>query len=407
MKKMTNVMLAVVGCLLFVSGIQSCKKTENNPPGTPAPTITSFTPTTARTADVVTITGTNFTGASVVTFGGTPASSFTVVNATTITAVVGGGASGAVAVTTPGGTISKAGFTFDSSLPDINGYSNSNEVEADALIAYWPFDGSTAESTNGGAPVATGGTNSFVPGVIGQAIKFNNGFLGYGSAATDAGADNTTFGSNDTLQYGFTVSLWAQVPDTSTLTTLFAVNFPAFANWPILGITYRRHNGGTAFDFNGGLGNVDGTGPHLSYADAFVGNAFNDSLTWAFLTMTYSPGDGNNPVTGGVPARLRYYANGQLRATVDLNFLASNPFPDYTAALLLLAPNNVTIGAAGGVIPAGLPGAGTATVPGATDAIPGFMNTGITGSIDDIRFFKRQLTDIQVESLFLLGKEGR
>ncbi len=77
-----------------------------------APTITSFTPTTAATGTTVTITGTNLTGATAVSFGGTAATSFTVVNATTITAVVGTGASGNVSVTTGGGTVSLAGFSF-------------------------------------------------------------------------------------------------------------------------------------------------------------------------------------------------------------------------------------------------------------------------------------------------------
>ena len=60
----------------------------------------------------MTITGTNFTGASVVTFGGTAASSFNVVSSTSITAFVGAGASGTVAVTTPSGTATSPGFTF-------------------------------------------------------------------------------------------------------------------------------------------------------------------------------------------------------------------------------------------------------------------------------------------------------
>jgi hypothetical protein len=49
----------------------------------------------------------------VVNFGGVAATSFTVVNASTITAVVGVGASGSVSVTTPGGTATSAGlFTY-------------------------------------------------------------------------------------------------------------------------------------------------------------------------------------------------------------------------------------------------------------------------------------------------------
>jgi|GEM_PF-4688981 hypothetical protein len=85
----------------------------------PAPTISSFTPTGSGASGTVTITGTNFIDITGVTFGGTAASAFTVVNPTTITATVGSGASGSVAVTNPGGTGSLAGFTFKSpiSLP--------------------------------------------------------------------------------------------------------------------------------------------------------------------------------------------------------------------------------------------------------------------------------------------------
>ncbi len=54
----------------------------------------------------MTITGTGFTGATAVTFGASPATSFSVVNATTITVVSPAGSAGAVnvAVTTPAGT---------------------------------------------------------------------------------------------------------------------------------------------------------------------------------------------------------------------------------------------------------------------------------------------------------------
>ncbi len=76
------------------------------------PTISSFTPTSATTAGSIVITGTSFTGATGVTFGGTAAQSFTVNSATQITAIVGSGTSGAVRVSTPGGTIAKDGFTF-------------------------------------------------------------------------------------------------------------------------------------------------------------------------------------------------------------------------------------------------------------------------------------------------------
>ena len=81
----------------------------------PPPTISSFTPVSGPIGQLVTITGTNFTGASSVKFNGTTATNFTVVNsnATAITATVPTGASsGKITVTTPRGTAtSTANFT--------------------------------------------------------------------------------------------------------------------------------------------------------------------------------------------------------------------------------------------------------------------------------------------------------
>jgi len=100
-----------------------------------APTTSSFTPTSAATGATVTITGTNFTGATAVKFGGTDASSFTVVSATSITAVVAAGTTGTITVTTPGGTATLAGFTFTVTLAidklNVHAYPKNNDVQVD------------------------------------------------------------------------------------------------------------------------------------------------------------------------------------------------------------------------------------------------------------------------------------
>lgn len=91
----------------------------------PAPTISSFTPDTGYTGTVITITGTNFTGTTSVSFGGMAASSFTVVSPTTISAIVASGATGSVSVTTPGGTATRSGFTYIDATTWVGTYSNS------------------------------------------------------------------------------------------------------------------------------------------------------------------------------------------------------------------------------------------------------------------------------------------
>jgi len=96
----------------------------------PPPSITSFSPTSAGTGQTVTITGTNFTGATAVSFGGTAATSFTVVSATSITAIVGSGSTGSVSVTTANGSASRTGFTYilSANSPALNTFSPAKAV---------------------------------------------------------------------------------------------------------------------------------------------------------------------------------------------------------------------------------------------------------------------------------------
>src|SRR5678809_293637 len=113
MKQFKRPWFAIFTGLLMAVAVISCgKKDDPAPPVIPIPSITSFTPTTAGSGETVTITGANFTGATAVSFGGSAATSYIVTNATTITAVVGAGTTGEVAVVTPGGSAKLAGFTL-------------------------------------------------------------------------------------------------------------------------------------------------------------------------------------------------------------------------------------------------------------------------------------------------------
>jgi Chitobiase/beta-hexosaminidase C-terminal domain/IPT/TIG domain len=91
------------------------------------PTITGVNPSSGAAGTSVTITGTNFTGATAVNFGGTPAISFTVNSATSITAVSPAGTGTVdVSVVAPNGTspaVAADRFTYINVVPTLSGIS--------------------------------------------------------------------------------------------------------------------------------------------------------------------------------------------------------------------------------------------------------------------------------------------
>ena len=114
------------------------------------PTISGFTPTSGPVGASVSISGTNFTGASAVAFNGTSAS-FSVTSATAIQATVPAGAtSGTISVTTPGGTATSSGAFTVVNGPAISGFTpTSGRVGASVTINGTSFTGATAVAFNG------------------------------------------------------------------------------------------------------------------------------------------------------------------------------------------------------------------------------------------------------------------
>ena len=125
----------------------------------PAPAIGSFTPTSGTAGTAVTITGTNFTGATGVTFGGASAA-YTVSSPTQITATVPQNAStGAIAVTTGAGTAaSSTSFTVTAppppAAPAITSFSPASAAPGTTVtISGTSLAGATAVAFNGAAAV--------------------------------------------------------------------------------------------------------------------------------------------------------------------------------------------------------------------------------------------------------------
>jgi hypothetical protein len=118
------------------------------------PTISSFTPSSGPVGASVDIQGTNFTGASSVTFNGTADPNFAVKSSTDITAHVPAGATtGPVSVTTPGGTVnSGSSFTVTLPPPTISAFTPaSGPLGTTVTITGTGFTGASSVAFNGTA----------------------------------------------------------------------------------------------------------------------------------------------------------------------------------------------------------------------------------------------------------------
>ena len=213
----------------------------------PAPTITSFTPTTAAIGSTITITGTNFTGATAVSFGGTPATSFNVASATSITAVVAGGTSGVVSVTTPGGAVTSSGFIFIPA-PTITNFTPTTATSGSTItITGTNFTGATAVSF-GGTPatsfnvasatsitaVVAGGTSGAVSVTTPGGAVTSSGFVfipaptitSFTPTSSGSGFTVTITGTNFTgateVSFGGTAATSFNVASATSITALVA-----------------------------------------------------------------------------------------------------------------------------------------------------------------------------------------
>ncbi len=120
------------------------------------PIISAFNPTSGSSGINVTITGKNFTGTTSVSFGGTNAASFEVNDDSTITAIVGNGATGSVKIEAPAGKDSLQTFTYtcDSvkdKKPVITSVGDSILKSSTAQYYHWYLNNKELESQASGS----------------------------------------------------------------------------------------------------------------------------------------------------------------------------------------------------------------------------------------------------------------
>jgi len=203
---------------------------EGGDPAGPLPAITGFTPSSGPVGTSVSISGTNFSGATAVTFNGVSAS-FTVSSATAIQATVPAGAtSGPVAVTTPAGTAtSSSAFTV---------------VPPPAIASFAPASGPVGTSVSISGSSFTGATS----------VTFNGASASF-SVTSDTAIQATVPAGATTGPIGVTTSA-----GTATSSSAFTVVPPpaiasfAPASGPVgtgVSISGSSFTGATAVTFNG------------------------------------------------------------------------------------------------------------------------------------------------------------
>lgn len=133
------------------------------------PTIKSFTPTDAVAGATVTITGYDLDGATAVSFGGVPATAFTIVSPDTLTAIVGAGASGYVAVANQYGVNRLGGFIFHAP-PTITSFTPVNAGTGDTIHITGTYLNDVTAVDLGGTAAAYFQVNSFtsITAVVGS-----------------------------------------------------------------------------------------------------------------------------------------------------------------------------------------------------------------------------------------------
>jgi hypothetical protein len=266
----------------------------------------------------------------------------------------------------------------------IGGYVSSDSVAADALIAYWPFDGDLNDH-KGSLTATTFGTPAYgATGVRGKSYQGSQGT--YATFVPPA--------SFPTSLASYTISFWynlASNVDTNTTQGVFFYSgatqqgeiineFESPANKNLTGDSVRIHPG--FWDI----------GDRPNY-DLFVPETFNTSAIgkWVFFTVSYNAG------TSTYIAYQNAVPTGASTAFTGGKYVTPNPLFNSAAATTPLgplkftdAPQSISLGS----WPDGLFGQQAS-------------KTCFLGQLDELRVFSRALTQTEVSGLFLNGQANR
>src|SRR5437870_2542616 len=328
------------------------------------PTITSFTPTSGPVGTMVTISGTDFTGATAVTLNGVSGDPFTVTSATVIQDTVPMGATtGPLSVTTPGGTATSASvFTVvnDTTPPAVS----ITSPLASATVA-----GTLTLSASATDNVGVAGVQFNLDGVnLGAevtaapyAISWNTTLAANGSHTLTAVARDTAGNTATTAAVSVTV---VRAP---TITSFTPTSGPVGT---IVTISGTDFTGATAVMFNGVSAD-----PFTVTSDTAIQDTVPAGATTGLLSVTTLGGTAtsssvftvvNPPVITSAGT-----ATGQVGVAFSYQMTATNSPTSFGATVL---PAGLALNATTGLI------SGTPTSAGASTVTLSATNAGGTGT---------------------------
>ncbi|KAA5543302.1 LamG-like jellyroll fold domain-containing protein [Adhaeribacter rhizoryzae] len=251
----------------------------------------------------------------------------------------------------------------------IDGYTSSEEIYPDNLIAYWSFDDTKNETISNTAPTSTANDSFVAGGVRGKALNLNAGWLYYAKQFENFKTDKLK---------SFTISHWVQILNNGSKRTMtFQLARPGMFNGNINLALNTNANPASNTD-------ILRIQPIFNTVGGGTQDNLNNNLSpkigadkWTHIVITY---DGNSGV-------FNIWADGVKVGGFPNRGVGNNLFKAYE-------PSEVIIGA------------NYNSIPGKevnTDA----NFAPMTGRIDEIRVYDIPLPDAHIRSLYNLGKANK
>lgn len=249
----------------------------------------------------------------------------------------------------------------------IDGYASSSEVFPENQVAYWSFDDTKNETMSNTAPTSTAGDAFVANGVKGKALSLNAGYLYYG---TQFNAFKT-----DALK-SFTISVWVKIAanNGSKKTMLFQLAREAM------------FTGNINFALNTNAASTN-TGLTIQPTFTTVGGGTQDNLNnailpqlgdrWIHLALTYNGSTGVFDIWG----------DGQKIGGYPNRGVGNNLFKAWEKNEVIIGSNYN-----------GIPGKSVST---------DVSFAPMTGQIDELRIYNKNLPDAYIKALYNLGKAGK